>query len=246
MPSKKSNITKLEDLLKALLKNGLKISPNKCQLFRTEFQYMGNTIFTQDRRVSVKPLISRLEAIQKLKLPTTVKGCRSFTGMLNFLSIFCLELQKLLQPIYDLTRKGRQFILGEEQQTALEEIKHTLIKPPVLHLPDSKGSFHLYLDTSKFSTGSALYQIQNGKLKLIAYASKRLPEAARNYSITELEMCGLAIHIASFTHLLKKVDFNVIVDHLALTDIIKSKAEPASTRIKRLLELLSSYSFNLY
>ena len=64
--------------------------------------------------------------------------------------------------------------------------------------------------------GSALYQIQNGKPKLIAYASKRLPEAARNYSITELEMCGLAINIRSFAHLLKKVNFDSIVDHLGI------------------------------
>ena len=104
----------------------------------------------------------------------------------------------------------------------------------------------MYSDTSKYATGSALYQIQNGKTKLIAYASKRLPEAARNYSITELEMCGLAINIASFAHLLKKVDFDAIVDHLALVHILKSKTEPATARIKRLLEILSAYSFNLY
>ena len=48
------------------------------------------------------------------------------------------------------------------------------------------------------------------------------------------------------THLLKRVDFDVIVDHLALMHIIKSKMEPATTRIKRLLQLISSYSFNLY
>ena len=58
-------------------------------------------------------------------------------------------------------------------------------------------------------------------------------------------MCGLAINIASFLHLLKRVDFDAIVDHLALTHIIKSKTEPATTRIKRLLELISSYPFNL-
>ena len=86
--------------------------------------------------------------------------------------------------------------------------------------------------------------MQNGKPKLIAYMSKRLPEAAKSYSITELELCGLAINIASFSHLLKRVDFDAIVDHLALTHIIKSKMEPAATRIKRLLELISSYSFN--
>ena len=68
----------------------------------------------------------------------------------------------------------------------------------------------------------------------------------QDYSFSELELCGLAINIASFSHLLKRVDFDVIVDHLALTHIIKSKAEPATDRIKRLLELISSYSFNLY
>ena len=70
--------------------------------------------------------------------------------------------------------------------------------------------------------------------------SKRLPEAAKSYSITELELCGLAINIAGFSHIHKRVDFDAIVDHLALTHIIKSKMEPATTRIKRLLELISS------
>ena len=104
----------------------------------------------------------------------------------------------------------------------------------------------MYSDTSKFTTGSSLYQIQNGKPKLIAYASKRLPKAVRIYSVTELELCGLAIIIASFSHLLKRVDFDAIVDHLALTHLIKSKVEPSTTRIKTLLELISLYSFNLY
>ena len=111
---------------------------------------------------------------------------------------------------------------------------------------NTTGRFHLYSDTSKFATGSVLYQVQNGKPKLIAYASKRLPEAAKNYSITELELCGLAINIASFSRLLKRVDFDAITDHLSLTHIIKRNAEPATIRIKRLLELISSYSFNLY
>ena len=245
-PSKESHMSKLEDLLKALLKNGLKISPKKCQLFRTSLQYMGNEIFIQNRKVCVQPLRSRLEAIPKLQPPKTAKGCRTFTGMVNFLSMFCPELQKLLKPIYDLNRKGRSFNWEKEQQDSFEEIKCRLIKPPVLHMPNKTGRFHLYSDTSKFATGSVLYQVQNGKPKLIAYMSKRLPEATKSYSITELELCGLAINIASFSHLLKRVDFDAIVDHLALMHIIKSKMEPATTRIKKLLEFISSYSFNLY
>ena len=70
---------------------------------------------------------------------------------------------------------------------------------------------------------------------MIAYTSKRLPEASRNYSITELEMCGLAINITSFAHLLKGVDFNAIVDHSVLTHIIISKVELATTRIKKVV-----------
>ena len=73
-----------------------------------------------------------------------------------------------------------------------------------------------------------------------------MPEAAKNYSITELEKCGLAMNIMTFLHLLKKVDFDTVVDHLAITHILRSKAEPITTRIKRLIELLSPYSFNLY
>ena len=159
---------------------------------------------------------------------------------------FAQNFKRLLKPIYDLTRKGKQFLWEEEQQKAFDEFKSRLQKPPVLHLPDRHGHFQLYSDTSKFTTGSALYQIQNGQPRLIAYASKRMPEAAKNYSITELEMCGLAMNIAAFLHLLKKVDFDVVVDHLAITHIMRSKAEPTTTRIKRLLELLSPYSFNLY
>ena len=69
----------------------------------------------------------------------------------------CPELQKLLKPIYDLMRKGRPFVRGKEQQDSFEEIKCRLIKPPVLHIPNTTGRFHLYSDTSKFATGGALY-----------------------------------------------------------------------------------------
>ena len=188
-PSKETHMNKLEDLLKALLKNGLKISPKKCQLFKTSLQYMGNEIFIENMKVCVKPLRNRLEAIQKLQPPKTPKGCRSFAGVVNVLSMFCPELQKLLKPIYYLTRKGRPFNWGKEQQDSFEEIKCRLMRPPVLHIPNKMGRFHLYSDTSKFATGSALYQIQKGKPKLIPYMSKRLPEAAKGYSITESELC---------------------------------------------------------
>ena len=134
------------------------------------------------------------------------------------------RITKLLKAIYNLARKGKPFVWGKEQQDSFEEIKHRLIKLPALHRTNTTGRFHQHSDASKFATGSALYQIQNGKPKLIAYASKKLPETAKNYSITEfLELCKLAINIASFSHLLKRVDFDAIVKYILLTHILKVK-----------------------
>ena len=77
-PSKEVHMATLEDLLKSLLKNGLKISPRKCHLFKTELQCMGNSIFMKDRKVCVKPLRSRLEAIQKTKTANYAKRLSKF------------------------------------------------------------------------------------------------------------------------------------------------------------------------
>ena len=72
-PSKETHMNKLEDLLKALLKNGLKVSPKKCQVFKTSLKYMGNEMYIENKKVCVKPLKSRLEAIQKLRPLKTPK-----------------------------------------------------------------------------------------------------------------------------------------------------------------------------
>ena len=79
-PPKESHTNKLEDILNALLKNRLKISPKKCQLFKTSLQYMGNETFIDNKKVCVKPLRSRLEAIQTLLPPKTPKEVEVLQG----------------------------------------------------------------------------------------------------------------------------------------------------------------------
>ena len=111
---------------------------------------------------------------------------------------------------------------------------------------DRKGRFLLYLTQANMLLVVLCTKFRMVSPNLLHTLVKGKPEAAKNYSITDLEMCGLAINIVSFAHLLKRVDFDAIVDHLAITHIMKSKMEPTTNRIKRLLELLSSYSFNLY
>ena len=138
------------------------------------------------------------------------------------------------------------FYWAEVHQKAFEEMKELLIKPPVLHIPRLGGRFILYYDTSKTHTDSSLWQIQDGKPRLVGYPSKSLPETCKNYSVMELELTDLALNIHLWKHLLLRTEFDYAVDHRALPYIMKSMNLPATGKIIRLLEHLSGYCFNLY
>ena len=113
-------------------------------------------------------------------------------------------------------------------------------------MPKSGGRFIQYCDSSRTHTGSSLWQVQEGKSRLIGYASKSLPAPAQNYSVTELEMTGMAVNIHPWRHLLHRLESDCAVDHRAIPYILKAKTLPATTRIVRLLEILSGYAFTLY
>ena len=149
-------------------------------------------------------------------------------------------------PIYFITRKGIPFHWGEEQQKAFDDIKRDVKHAPVLLMPNSTGNFVLVSDTSKIGCGAALYQKQRGKYRLVAYYSKRLPEAVANYSISELELTGVMVNVTAFKHLLRNANFHVYCDHSALVHILKAKREPPTLRLKKLIENLSEYKFDIY
>ena len=203
---------------------------------------MGVTIKIEDGMPKMQPLKSRIDAIQKVKPPKTVKECRSFCGMANYMSIFLPSLQEKLIPIYFITRKGIPFYWGEEQQKAFDDIKHA----PVLLMSNSTGHFVLVSDTSKVGCGAALYQKQRGRNHLVPYYSKRLPEAVANYSISELELTGVMANVAAFKHLLRNTNFHVYCDHSALVHILKAKREPPTLRLEKRIGNLSEYKFDIY
>ena len=236
----------IEQLFPSMVKNGLRLSPKKCQFFKTNLVYMGNEFVISQKNITVTPLRSRTEAIVRIPTPRTPRQCKSFCGVVNYLALFCLDLQTLLKPIIALTRKGIPFRWGKEQEEAFQEVKHRISRPPVLHLPRAIGRLVLFSDTSKVGTGSSLWQYQDGKPRLIGYVSKTLPEACSRYSVTELEMTGLLVNMGLWKNILKHREFDAAVDHVAVTQILKAKTEPASNRIMRLLDRLSAYSFNLY
>ena len=82
----------LEQLLKSMCKNGPRLSPRKCQLFKTKLIYMGNEFSINRRTMTITPLRSRTEAINKIPTPKTPKQCKSFCGVVNYFSLFCPDL----------------------------------------------------------------------------------------------------------------------------------------------------------
>ena len=142
-------------------------------------------------------------------------------------------------------RKGIPWDWTEECQEAFDSIKKDLTNPPVLVMPNDKGHFVLVSDTSTIRCGATLYQMIDGEYRVVAYYSKKLPEAVRRYSISELELTGMLANITAFKHILRNVDFTVYCDHSALVHIIKAKREPPTLRLQKLLEHLMNYKFSI-
>ena len=113
-------------------------------------------------------------------------------------------------------------------------------------MPNTTGHFVLVSDTSKIGCGAALYQKQKGKYHLTAYYSKKLPEAVERYSISELELTGVMANVVAFKHLLRNANFHVYCDHSALVHVLKANKELPTLKLKKLIENLSEYKFDIY
>ena len=159
---------------------------------------MGLHFLIKDGKPCLKPMKDKCDAICSMLLLKSVRECRQFCGMVNFLSTFLPKFREYFILIYTLTKKRAVFKWSDECQKAFDIIKQCLQKPPVLRMPTGSGYFRLKSDTSREAAGGALYQLQDNQWVLIGYHSKRLPEAVRNYGVCDLELTGLVCNIHGF------------------------------------------------
>ena len=113
--------------------------------------------------------------------------------------------------------------------------KELLISPPVLRAPTPEGLFRLESDTSHEGVRGTLFQKQGDKWVVIGYHSKRLPNSAKNFGVSELELTGLLVNMHGFMQLLHNCYFEVLVDHKVIEYMVKSKTETPTMRLKTLL-----------
>ena len=216
------------------------------RLYRSSVQYLGHIIsISPDGLVQISAMNDKCSAIRKMKTPNCAKAVRRFIGACTYLSQYLPKLQELLIPLHELTRKNRHFRWETHHEQAFQAVKSLLIQPPILNALTSQGEFRLYSDTSRVATGSYLAQYFQGKERIIAYYSKRLQQSAKNYSVSELELTGVLYNITAFRHILLGRPFKVFCDHSALVQIVRSKKQPPTSRLQKLLERLSEYDFEI-
>ena len=126
----------------------------------------------------------RKEMINALPRPTTKKEIRSFLGLANYYRAPIPIFATVAAPLTDLTRKGQpnKIQWGQTQERAFSSLRDSLLKRPILKLPDHSKPFILQTNASKFGLGATLMQLHDEKLYPLAYASKKLAPAETNYS----------------------------------------------------------------
>lgn len=237
----------IEIILDTFQKHGLKLSPKKCRLFRRRCTYIGHEISISEAEgiVKVTAMSDKCQAIRNMRRPSNPKEVRRLIGAVTFLSMYLPKLQIILQPLHALTKKNQKFVWTEQHENAFQQIRELLISPPVLCAPQGSGDFHLYSDTSRHCTGSVLMQDIGGQQRVIGYYSKILPKAALRYSVTELELTGLLINCTAWKFYLQSNRFHAYVDHSSLVHMFKSKHQPPTLRLQKLIERLHQYYFDI-
>jgi len=153
-----------------------------------------------------------IDAINKIVAPTNKTELQSLIGKVNFIRRFISNLSGKIHAFSPLLKlkADQEFVWGKEQQSALDEIKNYLMKPPVLVPPQQGKPFKLYLSTDGVVISSALIQEFEGKERVIYYLSRKLIDAETRYSAIEKLCLCLYFSCIKLRHYLLSAECSVI------------------------------------
>ena len=233
----------LDSVLSRFAKVNLRAGMSKCHFAQRTVHYLGHVVSEH----GIEPDEAHVEEIKKWEHPTDVHGVRSFVSMCSYYRDFILHFADIAEPLNALTRKTVPWHWGETEQKAFDELKLRLIRSPVLAFPQFDRPFILGTDASKVALGSVIEQYDdNGKLHPIAYYSRTLNAAERNYTTSELECLSLVESIKHFDFYLTHTHFVVFTDHSALQALKKSGKEMNSPRLARWQLILQAYDCEIF
>src|SRR5208282_452319 len=148
-----------------------------------------------------------------------------FLGFCNFYRNFIINFAETARPLWDLTKKTRQWTWGEEEGKAFQKLKDELTSQPVLTLPNFDNPFRIEVDASDYTTGGVLSQKHEDTWKPVAFISKALTEPERNYEIHDRELLAVIRALEEWRHYLQgaKHQVEIFSDHKNLEYFLSAR-----------------------
>ncbi|XP_045183417.2 uncharacterized protein K02A2.6-like [Mercenaria mercenaria] len=244
-PSDDVHLQRLEEVLRRLHTHNIKLNANKCVFMAKNVVFMGHLVDEE----GIHPTDDKVEAVMKAPVPTDVGTLKSYLGLLNYYGSFIPNLSTMLHPLHQLLRKGAKWEWSAECQEAFDRSKDELSGTGVLIHYDEQKPVILACDASAYGVGAVISHVmEDGTEKPIAYASRTLAPAERNYSQVEKEALGIVFGVKKFHKYLYGRKFSLLTDHTALTTIFgPTRGIPtlAASRLQRWAILLSGYQYDI-
>ena len=249
--TKEEHLKRLEAVFHKLSAAGLKLKPSKCFFFREEIEYLGHVV--SGKGIATNP--KKVEAVTKWPTPKTVYNVRSFLGFVGYYRRFIKDFSKIAKPIREVitglenqskrTAKKTFVEWTEAADSAFEHLKKLCTSTPILAYPDYKLPFVLHTDSSSEGLGAVLYQKQDGKLRVIAYASRSVSKSESHYPAHKLEFLALKWAVCEKFHeyLYGSNTFEVYTDNNPLTYVLTSAKLDACGQ--RWVAKLANYNFTI-
>ena len=227
----------LKIVLQLLRENQLYAKLNKCEIFMKQVSFLGHLI-TQD---GIYMEQEKIKSIIDWPIPKSVTEVRSFLGLAGFYRKFIKNYSQMTSIINDLLQKNVPFVWTSKHTEAFETIKQAVVSAPVLKTPDSSLPFVVTVDASGYAVGASLSQDQGKGLQPIAFMSKKMLPAERNYPVHEQELLAVILALREWRHYLHGQKFKVITDHHSLKYL---QTQPQlSRRQTRWNEFLAEFDF---
>ncbi|XP_021378372.1 uncharacterized protein K02A2.6-like [Mizuhopecten yessoensis] len=243
--NRRQHLENLEAVLNRLEKAGVKLKRSKCYFLRKEVEYLGHRINSE----GMQPIEGKVMAIKDAPAPTNVKELQAFLGMLNYYSYYLPRLSTTLAPLYALLGKDVKWKWDKAEDEAFREAKDMLQSDTLLVHYDPDKELVLSCDASPYGLGAVLSHVMlDGRERPIAYVSRTLAPAEKNYSQLDKEGAALIFGVRKFHQYLFGQKFVVYTDHKPLLGLFKAdRAIPsmASARIQRWALLLATYEYDL-